>query len=270
MIKEQLLKEAQNIETSVALNSVFESVELSPDVKANFSTVFEATVKQEAVKLAESHIKAIAEKAEEEVEKAKEDAEEKADKKLAEQASKFLDHLAKKWLAENQIAVDKGIKADLFESMLGGLKELFVEHNVVVPEESVDVVAEMEEELAEHKEETARLFEEVTKRDAYINYVQRETAINESVKDLTESQKEKVIGLVEGMDYSDAFGTKLTAIVEMVKGSTKEEAAITESINTVDNDAAGLNFVAEAVDTTTTQVEQNSNVSLYAKVASRF
>ena len=72
------------------------------------------------------------------------------------------------------------------------------------------------------------------------------------------------------MDYSDAFGTKLTAIVEMVKGSTKEEAAITESINTVDNDAAGLNFVAEAVDTTTTQVEQNSNVSLYAKVASRF
>ncbi|WBM23415.1 capsid assembly scaffolding protein, partial [Escherichia phage PNJ-6] len=138
------------------------------------------------------------------------------------------------------------------------------------PEESVDVVAEMEEELAEHKEETARLFEEVTKRDAYINYVQRETAINESVKDLTESQKEKVIGLVEGMDYSDAFGTKLTAIVEMVKGSTKEEAAITESINTVDNDAAGLNFVAEAVDTTTTQVEQNSNVSLYAKVASRF
>ena len=262
MIKEQLLKEAQNIETSVALNSVFESVELSPDVKANFSTVFEATVKQEAVKLAESHIKAIAEKAEEEVEKAKEDAEEKADKKLAEQASKFLDHLAKEWLAENQIAVDKGIKADLFESMLGGLKELFVEHNVVVPEESVDVVAEMEEELAEHKEET--------ERDAYINYVQRETAINESVKDLTESQKEKVIGLVEGMDYSDAFGTKLTAIVEMVKGSTKEEAAITESINTVDNDAAGLNFVAEAVDTTTTQVEQNSNVSLYAKVASRF
>ena len=136
--------------------------------------------------------------------------------------------------------------------------------------ESVDVVAEMEEELAEHKEETARLFEEVTKRDAYINYVQRETAIIESVKDLTESQKEKVIGLVEGMDYSDAFGTKLTAIVEMVKGSTKEEAAITENINTVDNDAAGLNFVAEAVDTTTTQVEQNSNVSLYAKVASRF
>lgn len=153
--------------------------------------------------------------------------------------------------------------------MLGGLKELFVEHNVVVPEESVDVVAEMEEELQEHKEESARLFEELNKRDAYINYVQREVALSESTKDLTESQKEKVSALVEGIDYSDAFSSKLSAIVEMVKKSNKDESTITESINTPDTEAAGLNFVTEAVEDKSAQGAEDI-VSVYAKVASRF
>ena len=269
MLKEQLIAEAQKIDASVALDSIFESVNISPEAKETFGTVFEATVKQHAVKLAESHIAKIAEKAEEEVEKNNEEAEEKAEKKIAEQASKFLDHLAKEWLTENKLAVDKGIKAELFESMLGGLKELFVEHNVVVPEESVDVVAEMEEELQEHKEESARLFEELNKRDAYINYVQREVALSESTKDLTESQKEKVSALVEGMDYSDAFSSKLSAIVEMVKKSNKDESTITESINTPDTEAAGLNFVTEAVEDKSAQGAEDI-VSVYAKVASRF
>lgn len=269
MLKEQLIAEAQKIDASVALDSIFESVNISPEAKETFGTVFEATVKQHAVKLAESHIAKIAEKAEEEVEKNKEEAEEKAEKKIAEQASKFLDHLAKEWLTENKLAVDKGIKAELFESMLGGLKDLFVEHNVVVPEESVDVVAEMEEELQEHKEESARLFEELNKRDAYINYVQREVALSESTKDLTESQKEKVSALVEGMDYSDAFSSKLSAIVEMVKKSNKDESTITESINTPDTEAAGLNFVTEAVEDKSAQGAEDI-VSVYAKVASRF
>ncbi|MFP9051748.1 hypothetical protein ACLI10_14610, partial [Enterococcus faecalis] len=268
-LKEQLIAEAQKIDASVALDSIFESVNISPEAKETFGTVFEATVKQHAVKLAESHIAKIAEKAEEEVEKNKEEAEEKAEKKIAEQASKFIDHLAKEWLAENKLAVDKGIKAELFESMLGGLKELFVEHNVVVPEESVDVVAEMEEELQEHKEESARLFEELNMRDAYINYVQREVALSESTKDLTESQKEKVSALVEGMDYSDAFSSKLSAIVEMVKKSNKDESTITESINTPDTEAAGLNFVTEAVEDKAAQGAEDI-VSVYAKVASRF
>ncbi|QEA10663.1 MAG: prohead assembly (scaffolding) protein [Enterobacter phage ENC9] len=252
MLKEQLMTEAQNIDVSVALDSIFESVNISPEARETFGTVFEATVKQQAIKLAESHIESIAEKAEEKVAKAKEEAEEKAEKDIQESVARFLDHLGKEWLAENKLAVDRGIKADLFESVMGGMKELFVEHNVVIPEEAVDVVAEMEEELAEQKQETARLFEEVTKRDAYINYVQRETVLGEATRELTESQKEKVSSLVEGMEYSDSFPAKLDAIVNMVKGSITEsgsnEKPITEgAINTPEDDAAALNFVSEPV-----------------------
>lgn len=273
MLKEQLIAEAQNIDASVALDSIFESVNLSPEAKATFGTVFEATVKQHAVKLAEPHVLQIAEKAEKEVEKSKEEAEEKAEKKITESAGKFLDHIAKEWMAENKLAVDRGIRADLFESMLGGLKELFVEHNVVIPEESVDVVAEMEEELAEQKAETARLFEEVSSRNAYINYVQREVAVNEATVELTESQKEKVSSLVEGLEFSDSFGTKLSAIVEMVKGSKatesgSNEAPITEGIN-IPEDAAGLNFVSEAVEDNVTKPAPMSMADMAAQFAAR-
>ena len=65
MLKDQLLSEAQEIDASVELDSIFESVELSEDVKSKFSTVFESTVKKHAIALAESHINAIAEKADE-------------------------------------------------------------------------------------------------------------------------------------------------------------------------------------------------------------
>lgn len=274
MLKDQLIAEAQNIDASVALDSIFESVNLSPEAKATFGTVFEATVKAQAVKLAESHIEMIAEKAEKEVEKNKEEAEEKADKKIAESAARFLDHVAKEWMAENQVPIDRSIKADLFESMVGGLKELFVEHNVVVPEEAVDIVAEMQDELDEQKAETARLFEEVTNRDAYINYVQREVAVNEATADLTESQKEKVGSLVEGMTYSDSFATKLSAIVEMVKGSPSESGAnekpLTEgAINTSEDDAAALNYISEEVEEKAPKSAPKSMADMAAAFAAR-
>ena len=68
MLKEQLLAEAQNLDTPVELDSIFESVELSDDVKATFTTVFEQAVKAGAAKLAESHITQIAERSDELVE----------------------------------------------------------------------------------------------------------------------------------------------------------------------------------------------------------
>lgn len=267
MLKEQLLKEAQNIEASVELDSVFESVELSPEVKANFSTVFEATVKRHAVALAESHIQAIAEKAEEEVEKNKEEAEEKAEKKLEETASKYFDYLAEEWLKENTIAVDKGIKADLFESMFSGLKDLFVEHNVTIPEESVDVVAELEEALAEEQETTARLFAERNELSESVSNMKRDQMIKEAVQSLSESQKDKVQELVEGINFTDSFGSKLTSIVTMVKGSVKDTSgAINESvINKTEDDAAKLNFVTEEVkEEKTAKTSPNMNAYIAA------
>lgn len=269
MLKEQLLEEAQNIDASVELDSVFESVELSPEVKANFSTVFEATVKRHAVALAESHILAIAEKAEEEVEKNKEEAEEKADKKLEETASKFFDYLAEEWLKENQLAVDKGLKSDLFETMFSGLKELFIEHNVSVPEESVDVVAELEEALSEEQAQTAKLFSERNELTKEISGMKRDQMIKESVSELTESQKDKVSELVEGIQFTESFGSKLNSIVAMVKGSAPKDTSIQESNINKNDDAQKLNFIVEEANQTADE-PLSTDMNAYIRSSTRF
>lgn len=242
MLKEQLLEEAKTIEVSVELDPIFESVDISDKVKEQFKTVFEAAVKNQSLKLAESHINAIAEKADAKVEELVEAKTEQAEKEFTKRADTFFEHLAKEWLTENKLEVDRGIKADLFESMFVGLKSLFVEHNVVLPEESVDVVAEMEEELTEAKELASSLFEQKQEVKNQFDSFKREIAIKESTKDLTESQKEKVSTLIEGLDYSDNFEEKLKSIVEFASSKTKiETKPLTEGTVEVEN----LNFVVE-------------------------
>ncbi|AFL47754.1 head scaffolding protein [Acinetobacter phage ZZ1] len=277
MLKEQLLNEAKTITASVELDGIFESVELSPETQESFKTVFEQAVKKNAVDLAEKHILDIAEKAEEKLEEATLAATTKLEEKMLAIADKFFEHTAADWLAENKVEVHRGIKADLFESMFGGLKALFVEHNVELPAESVDVVAEMEEELQETKNETSKLFDTLTETQSELSELKRTVAVDKAVADLTESQKEKVHNLIEGLDYSDTFDVKLNAIVEMAKGS-KEAPVLSEStqnepvaneLNKVnDADAAGLNFVVEAHEPAE-EAKPTTNMNRYVSAAQK-
>ncbi len=267
MLKDVLIKEAQDIEVSVELDGIFESVDLSADMKQNFSTVFEQAVKVKAAQLAEAHINLIAEKADEKVKEEVDERSKESEKKLVEAAEKFFEYTSKEWLAENKLAVDRGIKADLFESMFAGLKTLVVEHNVELPEGSVDVVAEYESELQEEKQENVKLFTALNETKARLESLERSNAVNEATRDLTESQKEKVSNLIEGLRFNDQFSTKLTAIVEMAKGAKEEKPLVESEINN-NNDAAGLNYVVESVEQPSTP--EATSVNKYLAAAKRF
>lgn len=250
MLKKQLLKEAADMDVSVELDSVFESVELSPEVKDNFSTVFEAAVKTGSAKLAQERIEHITERAEAYLAEATANIEAEVTKRLYEDADKFFAHLASEWMNENKLAVENGIKVQMFESLFAGVKELVVEHNVSLPEDQVDVVAEMEDELAESKAEVAKLFESQSALTAEFKAYRRDVAVNEATRDLSEAQKEKVATLIEGLDYSDTFDSKLAAIVEMTAKSTtaQPETGLNESTLNTSEDDKGLNFMPESVE----------------------
>lgn len=259
MLKEQLLAEAQTLDVPVELDSIFESVELSDEVKASFTTVFEQAVKSGASKLAESHINTIAEKADELVEAQVNERSVAIEAKLYEDVDKYFGHIAEEWLSENKEAVTRDIKADLFESLVVGMKELFIEHNVVVPEDQVDIVAEMEEELAENQAEVKNLFESVKEKEKVISGMKRDQSISEQTKELTESQVEKVQSLIEGLEYNDKFDSKLSAIVEMVSVK-KEEKPLDESGLNKDKPATKDNFVAGAPELTEAEKKSNKYV----------
>lgn len=262
MLKEFLIEEAQKInDVSVALDGIFESVELSDDVKAQFSTVFENAVKTNAIKLAETHINDLTEKAEQKELEIKESVQAAIETEMTETISKFMDHVSEQWLEENKLAVTNGIKADLFESMFQSIKTVVIDHNVILPEESVDVVKEMEEELEESKSEVASLFDKTVSLQEKVNTLEKEKIIKEETQNLTESQKEKVASLIEGLAYGDKFKDNLEAIVSMVSKTNEEKAPISEAINTTDE--SGINYTPE------NPVVKNDPMSVYTAAAKK-
>lgn len=256
MLKDQLMTEAAELEIApVVLDSIFESANMPKEAQDQFTAVFEASVRKYAIALAESHITKITESAEALVESTVDERVALLESKTIESTGTFLEHVSKEWLAENAVAIDKGVKADLFESLVSNLKTVFVEHNVVIPEESVDVVAELEDELAEANENAVKLLETNKTLLKEHNDFRRNVEFGTATSGLTESQREQVGSLVEGLEYNDAFSTKLTAIVEMAKASTKtvQKPLVETNINTTINEA-GLNYVVEDIKPTETTV----------------
>lgn len=224
-LKDQLLEESKNIETQIELDSVFESVDLNDDVKLKFSAVFESAVKSRALSLAESHIAAIAERSEELVSaRVEEEVSE-----INETVNTYFDHLVEEWKETNQVQIENGIKVELFESMMAMLKATFVEHNIEIPAESVNVVAELETELSESAAELNKAVKANHELRTKLNAMEMREAVEAAVKNLTESQKEKVATLVEGLKFDEKFQAKLDAIVEMVESKTVTPAEAAKS-----------------------------------------
>lgn len=234
-IKEILLSESKQIKIEAgSVDPILESVNLSEDVKDAFKEVFQSTVQKEAAKLAEAHVSEIAERAESLVEAA---AEEKI-KDLQDTINDYFDHLTEQFMEENKVAIENGLKCNLTESLLSSLKEAFVAHNVSIPEESIDVVSEMESELQESRDQINELLSKNRLMTEEIQDGKRKKIIAESLEGLTDIQKERVSSLAEGMtfDKDDSFKTKIGALVEMVSVSKDPKE---KSLN---EDDKGLNY----------------------------
>ncbi|QBX32853.1 prohead core protein [Aeromonas phage Asfd_1] len=271
-LKKKLLAESSEKLGAVAveLDSIFESVQLDESVKANVSTAFEQAVRAAAVTLAESHIEEMATSAETQLAEGVEAARVASESKLYEDADKFLTHLGKTWLEENKQTIQSNIKADLFESMTIGLKALFVENNISIPDEQVDVVAELNAELDENAVEIKSMFDKNLALEEQIAGLKRVSVMNEATAGLTDSQRDKVTALVEGLDYTEGFQAKLGAIVEMVVGSTeKADKNLDESTTVnIDEAAAAANFEPEILDESQ-KSNSNDPMAAYIKAAAR-
>ncbi|AFQ97230.1 prohead core protein [Aeromonas phage Aes508] len=271
-LKDKLLAESSEKLGAVAveLDSIFESVQLDEAVKENVSTAFEQAVRSAAITLAESHIADIASSAETQLAEGIEAARVEVETKLYEDADKFLTHLGKEWLKENALQVKTNIKSELFESFASGLKELFIENNVSVPEEQVDVIDELNAELDESTAEIKSLFDKNLALEEQISSLKKEKAISEATAGLTESQKEKVLSLVEGLEYGDSYSPKLSAIVEMVANSgQKEQKPIQEQALNIDESAAAVNFEPEVIVEQNDNKQANNSMAAYLAAASR-
>ena len=212
----------ESVDMSADVAALTEGTELTEDFAEKAKTIFEAAVtsklNEEWAKLEESFAAQLAE------------AVEVSKKELAEEVNGTLNYAVNKWLEENQVNVDRGIRNEITEDFIVGLKNLFEEHYINIPDEKVDVLEGMTEDLCKMEE---RLNEQVKANIELQNRLDessKQVIVNLVSEGLADTQKEKLASLAEGVEFTteEEFSKKLTTIKESYftkESVTKAEVA---------------------------------------------
>ena len=220
--KEAIEKRLASISVKEDVDALVEGEDLSEEFKQKASTIFEAAVK--------SKIRPEVERIE--LEKTQEIAEEHETFKteLAEKVDGYLDYVVGEWMKENELAIERGLKGEIAEDFITGLKALFEEHYIDVPDEKYDILesqAQKIEELEGKLNETiGKLTEKKQSEDALV----RESVIKEVSSDLAETQSEKFASLVEDVEFTDkdSFEEKLNTLKENYFPKSTPTQSLTE------------------------------------------
>ena len=204
-------------EVSEDIAAILSGADLDEEFQKKATTVFEAAVSAKVTK---------------EVAKLKETAESRISEELeavkeefANRIENFLSYACEEWMTENELAIEAGLKAEVTEAFMGGLKKLFIESNINVPTESLDVVADMGEKLDDME---TRLNEQVEKNIALHEAVggyRKNEILSELSRGLVEVQKDKFSNLAEAVEFKneETYREKLEQIKESYFGTKKPE-----------------------------------------------
>ena len=235
--EEETVEETVEIDVEDDVNALLGGEELSEEFRAKAKTIFEAAINSKVTAIREEIVREHEEKLSEEVEEIKVELQERVDS--------YLEYVADEWFVENQLAVENGLKADMTESFLEGMKGLFEEHYVQIPEEKYDVLKSMVEKLDDME---TKLNEQIEKNISLNKGLAEATAdgILESVSDgLAATQKEKLASLAESVEFeSDAeYREKLETLKESYfphKGApTAKTENLSEGVASAPEDISG-------------------------------
>jgi hypothetical protein len=201
------------------MDALFNGEELSEEFQTKAATIFEAAVEQ----VAQARIDALTEEYAQEVVALQEEMEvklneavEEVKSELVEQIDGFLNFVVEQWMEDNQVALESGMKVEMMNSFIDGLKNLFSEHYVDLPEEKLDIVSEQANEIETLESDATKLAEK--NQQLYAELVALKSAlVFESVSDdLTDVQKEKFSSLVENIEFTtdEEYTSKLETMKE--------------------------------------------------------
>ena len=215
--EEELVEEEELDEDELEAQTLFEDdianlfkdeEHLSEEFKTQAASLFEATV----VARVNQQVEIIENELVEEASKAFDEAKEK----LVENVDKYLSYVTEQWLKENELAVENGLRSEITESFIEGMKQVFTEHYIEMPEEKYDVLAEQQNQIDELK---SKLDEEINKSVSISEereQLQKEKVFRSVVNDLAETEVEKFATLIEDVSYDneEMYTSKLNVIKE--------------------------------------------------------
>ena len=237
-------KKMESVDVKKDVDALLEGEDFSDEFKTKAETIFEAAVS--------SRISEVKETLEEEktqaIEEAKEDMVDKIDS--------YLTYVTEEWKKENQLAIERGLKGEIAEDFITGLKSLFEDHYIDVPNEKYDILEAQTKEIEELKAKVNDLMEQDKSTKNRVGELVRESLISEVSKDLAETEKEKFHSLTADVEFSgeESFKEKLSTLKESYFPSEKKVEEVlsedAESPKTIEADSDAMAAYTAAINKT--------------------
>ena len=226
--------EDETIDVSADVDALVKDEDLSEEFKSKAATIFEAAVNSKVKEAKKKMHAGYEEKLKEESEKAKGELVEKVDSYLA--------YVVEEWMKENELALERGIKGEIAEDFISGLKKLFEEHYISVPDEKYDVLEDQASKIESLEKKLNEEIEKNVELNKENSESKRASIVAEMGEDLAETSKEKFNKLAEEVEYTNEedFRAKVSTIKESYFGAKKEassdidDVAVGESTENVD------------------------------------
>jgi len=218
---------------------------LSEDFKIKAATIFEAAVK--------SKVRSEIERIHEEVLTEKEGEIDSFKDELAEKVDTYLNYVVEEWTKENELAIERGLKGEIAEDFISGLKQLFEDHYIDVPDEKYDVLEAQSEKISELEDKLNESIDKTVELTKISSNLIREQVISEVSEDLADTEIEKFKSLTEDVDFTDeeSFRVKINTLKESYFPKTvveqtfdDEDGSTAQDVDTTDAMSAYLSAIS--------------------------
>ena len=255
-IKASAKDKVKDMDMKEDVSALTDGEELSEEFKQKAATIFESAVKAKLVEEIEKLESEYESKVADKVEETKEEIVEKVDA--------YLNYVVESWMKDNELAIEKGLKSEITEDFIGGMKKLFETHYIDLPDSKFDVVEDQAAEIVKLKEEMNKTLETNVELNQKIGEFARDEIINDVSSDLAETEKEKLKGLAESIEYVDAADYR--GKVETLKNSyfPAQKASDTESneVAATENMTSDVDL-SESMAAYTAAISKNQAKKLY-------
>ena len=224
-----------SVDVSDDVSALTKDEELSEEFKDKAATIFEAAIKSklrsEVERIEEDKVQEVAE----EVNRVRDELTEKVDN--------YMNYVVEEWMKENEIAIERGLKGEIAEDFISGLKDLFAEHYIDVPDEKYDLLGTQSEKIDELEAKLNEQIEKSAEMKKSHDVLVRESVFAEVASDLADTEVEKFKALAEDVDFTneESFRGKLDTLKESYfpKATTVAESVDSETDGSESFDTTG-------------------------------
>jgi hypothetical protein len=223
--KDAIEEKIKSINVKEDVDALVAGEDLSEEFKNKAATIFEAAVKSkirsEVVRMEEGYAVSL------------EEATETIKEELSTKVDDYLGYVVEEWMKENELSIERGLKGEIAEDFINGLKQLFEDHYIDVPDEKYDVLEAQSEKIAELEEKLNTKIEENVEKKRVVESLTREQIVSEVSNDLASTEIEKFKSLVEDVEFGseDSFKAKLDTLKESYFPTTGNESFLIDDDN---------------------------------------